>query len=65
MPKRKNPVREYLSSIGRKGGEKQVPKGLAKMSSERRREISAQGVAARKKAKKIAKKSAKTAAITK
>jgi len=40
MAKRKNPA---AVSLGRKGGLKKVPKGLAKMSAKKRREIQAAG----------------------
>lgn len=48
------PVPEHLRVCSRKcagelGGSKKVPKGLAKMSTERRQEISALGVEARRK----------------
>lgn len=35
-PKR-DPIRQYLSDIGRRGGEKKVPKGAAALSPEERR----------------------------
>ena len=49
MPRRKkSPVAEYLSSIGRKGGAKKVPKGLALVSPEDRAKIREKGLAARR-----------------
>jgi hypothetical protein len=52
-PKMAQTINEYLSEIGRRGGEvKGVPKGLAALSKERRKEIAGQGVAARKKKRK-------------
>lgn len=34
---KRDPIREYLSDIGRRGGEKKVPKGAAALSPEERR----------------------------
>ena len=49
MPRRKkSPVAEYLSSIGRKGGAKKVPKGLALLSPEDRDRIRQKGLATRR-----------------
>lgn len=43
-------ISEYLSEIGRRGGEvKGVAKGLAGMSDKKRKEIARKGVEARKK----------------
>jgi hypothetical protein len=56
MAAKKSAVSEYLASIGRKGGEAKVPKGLAKLPKARRDAIAAKGRAARQKnAKKAAK----------
>jgi hypothetical protein len=44
MAKRKNPA---AVALGRRGGKAKVPKGLAKMTPERRAEIAAKGAAAR------------------
>jgi len=41
-------IREYLSEIGRRGGEAKVKKGLGSLTAERRKEIQMQGVEARK-----------------
>jgi hypothetical protein len=49
MAKKKSAVSEYLASIGRKGGAKKVPKGLAMLSEEDRKKISAKGLATRRK----------------
>jgi hypothetical protein len=51
--KKTDPVKAYLAQIGRKGGEagkgrKGFAKGLSKVTPERRREIAALGVAARR-----------------
>lgn len=46
---KKSAVSEYLSKIGRKGGEKTGRKGLAAMPEEQRREIQAKAAAARRK----------------
>jgi hypothetical protein len=45
MAKRKDPA---AVALGRKGGQRKVPKGLAMFSKKRRREIARQGVAARR-----------------
>jgi hypothetical protein len=37
-----------MEEIGRKGGQAKVPKGVATLSPERRQEIAAKGVAARR-----------------
>ena len=39
---------QYLAEIGRKGGKSKVPKGLASLTKEERREIAMKGVAARR-----------------
>lgn len=49
MPKKKSPVAEYLASIGRKGGSAKVRKGLAVLSQEERKAISAKGLETRRK----------------
>ena len=50
MAKKKiSPVSEYLASIGRKGGAKKVPKGLALLSEEDRAKIRAKALATRRK----------------
>jgi hypothetical protein len=49
MAKKKNPA---AVALGRLGGAKKVPKGLATMTDEQRRAISLKGVNARKKAAK-------------
>ncbi len=49
MAKRKSPVSDYLASIGKKGGAKKVPKGLALLSEEERAAIRAKGLATRRK----------------
>jgi len=46
---KKSAVSEYLASIGRKGGEAKVPKGLARLTEEERKAIAAKGLAARRK----------------
>jgi hypothetical protein len=60
----KNPpkgVSEYLAEIGRKGGERKVPKGFATLTDEERRAAAAKGVATRRaNAKKKGPKKAKT-----
>jgi hypothetical protein len=45
MAKKKDPA---AVSLGRRGGQAKVPKGLAMLSAERRKEIAAQGVAKRR-----------------
>jgi len=49
-------ISEYLSAIGRKGGAKKVPKGLAMLSPEDRARIREKGLATRrqKAAEKVA-----------
>ena len=49
MAKKKSAVSEYLASIGRKGGEKRVAKGLAMLTEEERQKIRAKGLATRRK----------------
>lgn len=49
MAKKKSAVSDYLASIGRKGGAKKVPKGLALMGEEERAAIRAKGLATRRK----------------
>ena len=49
MAAKKSPVSDYLASIGRKGGEAKVPKGLAMLTEEERKVIAAKGLAARRK----------------
>ena len=49
MAKKKSPVSRYLSKIGKKGGQKKVPKGLARLPIEKRKAIAAKGLAARRK----------------
>jgi hypothetical protein len=49
MAKKKSPVSEYLSKIGRKGGSAKVPKGLALLSEEEREKIRAKSLATRRK----------------
>jgi hypothetical protein len=44
---KKNPVSSYLAKIGKKGGEKKVPKGVAVLSEEERRERARQAAQAR------------------
>jgi len=51
MAKKKNPA---AVALGRLGGAAKVPKGIAKLSEEQRKEIARKGVEAR--AKKAAKK---------
>jgi hypothetical protein len=46
MAKRKNPA---AVALGRLGGKAKVPKGLARLSPAKRKEISQRGVEARKK----------------
>ncbi len=46
---KKSAVSDYLASIGRKGGEAKVPKGLAMLSEEERKAIAAKGLATRRK----------------
>ena len=46
---KENAVSEYLASIGRKGGEARVPKGLASLPEAERKAIAAKGLAARRK----------------
>jgi hypothetical protein len=45
---RKSAISEYLASIGKKGGEARVPKGLAMLSEEQRKAIAAKGLATRR-----------------
>ena len=51
---RKDPIREYLATIGAKGSQARVPKGTAALSPEERREQGRKGAAKRwaKKGKK-------------
>ena len=49
MAKKKSAISEYLASIGRKGGAAKVAKGLAVLSEEERKQISAKGLATRRK----------------
>jgi len=44
---RRNPVSEYLASIGRKGGQAKVPKGTAMLTAEQRKERGRQSAAKR------------------
>jgi hypothetical protein len=44
---KKNPVSSYLAQIGKKGGEKKVPKGVAMLSEEERRERARKAAQAR------------------
>ena len=53
---KKNPA---AVALGRLGGVKKVPKGIAKMSDEKKREVAMKGVAARAAKKKKAKKTGK------
>ena len=57
MAKKKN---EAAVSLGRLGGVKKVPKGMAMMTEEKKREVAMKGVAARraKAQKKVGKKKA-------
>ena len=50
MAKKDVPVQvsRYMEEIGRKGGQAKVPKGVAALSPERRKEIAAKGVEARR-----------------
>jgi hypothetical protein len=50
---KRSAVSEYLASIGKKGGQKRVPKGLARLSEEARKAIAAKGLAARRKNAKM------------
>ena len=51
MAKVPSAVSKYMEEIGRKGGSAKVRKGVGSLSPARRREIAAQGVAARRKRK--------------
>jgi hypothetical protein len=44
---RKDPVSDYLASIGRKGGQAKVPKGTAALSEAERKERGRKGAEAR------------------
>jgi hypothetical protein len=63
MARRESPVSEYLASIGKKGGEARVPKGLAMLSEEQRKAIAAKGLATRR-AKARAKKKNRSSSPT-
>ena len=63
--KKTSPVSEYLATIGRKGGEAKVPKGLARLSEEQRKAIAAKGLATRRTNAKRKLKVAKAAATKK
>ena len=48
MPKETDPaVREYLSAIGRKGGQAKVPKGTAALTPEERQALAQKAAEAR------------------
>ena len=49
VARKRSPVSEYLASIGKKGGQAKVPKGLALLSEEKRKAIAAKGLATRRK----------------
>ncbi len=49
MAKKRSPVSEYLASIGRKGGEAKVKKGLASITPKEREKIRAKALATRRK----------------
>jgi hypothetical protein len=44
---KRNPVSSYLAKIGKKGGQKKVPKGVAVLSEEERRQRARQAAQAR------------------
>jgi hypothetical protein len=57
---KRDPIQEYLAEIGRKGGQAKVPKGLATLTPEERRQRAKEGAKARwAKTKKPAAKKAK------
>lgn len=56
VAKKRSPVSEYLARIGRKGGQAKVPKGLALLDEEKRKEIAAKGLATRRKTARGARK---------
>lgn len=58
MATKKTAVSRYLAEIGRKGGQKKVPKGIATLSPEERKELAAKAAAKRWENKKTAAKKA-------